>query len=96
VLVKALAYVERLGDAGLADASAKAVLNAKDLASQLNGADGFNAAHRSKAAAYDRMNPEGHRRGSHRIRYQARNARHAGKKTDSLKYPYKPLNRSTG
>ena len=36
VLVKALAYVERLGDAGLADARAMAVLNANYLASQLD------------------------------------------------------------
>ena len=36
VLVKALAYVLRLGDEGLADASAKAVLNANYLASQID------------------------------------------------------------
>jgi glycine dehydrogenase subunit 2 len=35
VLVKAYAYISRLGDAGLRDASAKAVLNANYLASQL-------------------------------------------------------------
>jgi len=35
VLVKAYAYIARLGDAGLADASAKAVLNANYLASQI-------------------------------------------------------------
>jgi glycine dehydrogenase subunit 2 len=35
VLVKAYAYIARLGDEGLADASAKAVLNANYLASQL-------------------------------------------------------------
>ncbi|TYT61832.1 aminomethyl-transferring glycine dehydrogenase subunit GcvPB [Natrialba swarupiae] len=35
VLVKAFAYIARLGDAGLADASAKAVLNANYLASQI-------------------------------------------------------------
>ncbi|RQG98126.1 aminomethyl-transferring glycine dehydrogenase subunit GcvPB [Natrarchaeobius oligotrophus] len=35
VLVKAFAYVARLGDEGLADASAKAVLNANYLASQI-------------------------------------------------------------
>ncbi|WP_440771532.1 aminomethyl-transferring glycine dehydrogenase subunit GcvPB [Natronorubrum sp. DTA28] len=35
VLVKAFAYIARLGDAGLSDASAKAVLNANYLASQL-------------------------------------------------------------
>ena len=34
VLVKAYAYIARLGDAGLADASAKAVLNANYLASR--------------------------------------------------------------
>ncbi|XVH31989.1 aminomethyl-transferring glycine dehydrogenase subunit GcvPB [Haloferacaceae archaeon DSL9] len=36
VLVKAYAYIARLGDEGLADASAKAVLNANYLASQLD------------------------------------------------------------
>jgi len=36
VLVKAFAYIARLGDAGLADASAKAVLNANYLASQID------------------------------------------------------------
>ncbi len=36
VLVKALAYIARLGDEGLADASAKAVLNANYLASQVD------------------------------------------------------------
>ncbi|WP_255195478.1 aminomethyl-transferring glycine dehydrogenase subunit GcvPB [Halorarius litoreus] len=36
VLVKAHAYIARLGDAGLADASAKAVLNANYLASQVD------------------------------------------------------------
>jgi glycine dehydrogenase subunit 2 len=35
VLVKALAYIERLGDEGLADAAAKAVLNANYLAEQV-------------------------------------------------------------
>ncbi|MEM4781078.1 MAG: aminomethyl-transferring glycine dehydrogenase subunit GcvPB [Halalkalicoccus sp.] len=35
VLIKAYAYIARLGDAGLADASAKAVLNANYLASQV-------------------------------------------------------------
>jgi len=35
VLVKACAYIARLGDAGLADASAKAVLNANYLAEQI-------------------------------------------------------------
>ncbi|AEH35416.1 aminomethyl-transferring glycine dehydrogenase subunit GcvPB [Halopiger xanaduensis] len=35
VLVKAFAYIARLGDEGLADASAKAVLNANYLASQI-------------------------------------------------------------
>ncbi|MXV60762.1 aminotransferase class V-fold PLP-dependent enzyme [Natronorubrum sp. JWXQ-INN-674] len=35
VLIKAFAYIARLGDAGLADASAKAVLNANYLASQI-------------------------------------------------------------
>ncbi|OVE84168.1 aminomethyl-transferring glycine dehydrogenase subunit GcvPB [Natronolimnobius baerhuensis] len=35
VLIKAFAYIARLGDDGLADASAKAVLNANYLASQL-------------------------------------------------------------
>ena len=35
VLVKTFAYIARLGDAGLSDASAKAVLNANYLASQL-------------------------------------------------------------
>jgi glycine dehydrogenase subunit 2 len=35
VLVKALAYIMRLGDEGLADASGKAVLNANYLASQI-------------------------------------------------------------
>jgi len=35
VLVKAFAYIDRLGDDGLADASAKAVLNANYLAEQL-------------------------------------------------------------
>ncbi|MDZ7746401.1 MAG: aminomethyl-transferring glycine dehydrogenase subunit GcvPB [Halobacteriales archaeon] len=35
VLVKAYAYITRLGDAGLADASAKAVLNANYLAEQI-------------------------------------------------------------
>ncbi|OIB59260.1 aminomethyl-transferring glycine dehydrogenase subunit GcvPB [Natrialba sp. SSL1] len=35
VLVKAFAYIARLGDAGLSDASAKAVLNANYLASQI-------------------------------------------------------------
>ncbi|QFU84006.1 aminomethyl-transferring glycine dehydrogenase subunit GcvPB [Natronorubrum aibiense] len=35
VLVKTFAYIARLGDAGLADASAKAVLNANYLASQI-------------------------------------------------------------
>ena len=35
VLVKAYAYIARLGDAGLADASAKAVLNANYLASRI-------------------------------------------------------------
>ena len=36
VLIKALAYILRLGDTGLADASAKAVLNANYLASQID------------------------------------------------------------
>jgi glycine dehydrogenase subunit 2 len=36
VLVKAYAYIARLGDTGLADASAKAVLNANYLASQID------------------------------------------------------------
>jgi glycine dehydrogenase subunit 2 len=36
VLVRAWAYISRLGDAGLADASAKAVLNANYLASQVD------------------------------------------------------------
>jgi len=36
VLVKAFAYIARLGDAGLADASAMAVLNANYLASQID------------------------------------------------------------
>jgi glycine dehydrogenase subunit 2 len=36
VMVKALAYIARLGDEGLADASAKAVLNANYLASQVD------------------------------------------------------------
>ncbi len=36
VLVKAYAYIARLGDAGLLDASAKAVLNANYLASQID------------------------------------------------------------
>jgi glycine dehydrogenase subunit 2 len=36
VLVKAYAYISRLGDEGLADASAKAVLNANYLASQID------------------------------------------------------------
>jgi glycine dehydrogenase subunit 2 len=36
VLVKAFAYIDRLGDAGLADASAKAVLNANYLAEQVD------------------------------------------------------------
>ena len=36
VLVKAYAYIARLGDSGLADASAKAVLNANYLAEQLD------------------------------------------------------------
>jgi glycine dehydrogenase subunit 2 len=36
VLVKAYAYISRLGDGGLRDASAKAVLNANYLASQLD------------------------------------------------------------
>jgi glycine dehydrogenase subunit 2 len=36
VLVKAYAYIARLGDTGLADASAKAVLNANYLASQVD------------------------------------------------------------
>ncbi|QLH84696.1 aminomethyl-transferring glycine dehydrogenase subunit GcvPB [Halosimplex pelagicum] len=36
VLVRAFAYIARLGDAGLADASAKAVLNANYLASQID------------------------------------------------------------
>ncbi|WP_332899636.1 aminomethyl-transferring glycine dehydrogenase subunit GcvPB [Haladaptatus sp. CMSO5] len=35
VLVRAFAYIDRLGDAGLSDASAKAVLNANYLASQI-------------------------------------------------------------
>ncbi|WP_336002429.1 aminomethyl-transferring glycine dehydrogenase subunit GcvPB [Halorientalis halophila] len=36
VLIKAYAYISRLGDAGLADASAKAVLNANYLAEQVD------------------------------------------------------------
>jgi glycine dehydrogenase subunit 2 len=36
VLVKAFAYIDRLGDDGLADASAKATLNANYLAAQLD------------------------------------------------------------
>ncbi|MXR21176.1 aminomethyl-transferring glycine dehydrogenase subunit GcvPB [Halobacterium bonnevillei] len=36
VLVKAFAYIDRLGDAGLSDASAKAVLNANYLAEQVD------------------------------------------------------------
>ena len=36
VLVRAFAYITRLGDAGLSDASAKAVLNANYLASQID------------------------------------------------------------
>jgi glycine dehydrogenase subunit 2 len=36
VLIKAFAYIDRLGDAGLSDASAKAVLNANYLAEQVD------------------------------------------------------------
>jgi len=50
VLVKAYAYIARLGDEGLADASAKAVLNANYLAEQLELAVPYGPFHHEFAA----------------------------------------------
>ena len=53
VLVKAYAYIARLGDAGLADASAKAVLNANYLASQIDYDIPFGPFHHEFVASAD-------------------------------------------
>jgi glycine dehydrogenase subunit 2 len=50
VLVKAYAYIARLGDEGLADASAKAVLNANYLASQVDAEVPYGPFHHEFAA----------------------------------------------
>ena len=54
VLVKAYAYIARLGDSGLADASAKAVLNANYLASQIDYEIPFSPFHHEFVASADR------------------------------------------
>jgi glycine dehydrogenase subunit 2 len=51
VLVKAYAYIARLGDEGLADASAKAVLNANYLASQIEYEVPFGPSHHEFVAS---------------------------------------------
>ncbi|WP_330632658.1 aminomethyl-transferring glycine dehydrogenase subunit GcvPB [Halocatena halophila] len=53
VLVKAFAYIARLGDAGLTDASAKAVLNANYLASQIEYDVPFEPFHHEFVASAD-------------------------------------------
>ncbi|MFC5972760.1 aminomethyl-transferring glycine dehydrogenase subunit GcvPB [Halomarina salina] len=53
VLVRAYAYIARLGDAGLADASAKAVLNANYLASQIDYDIPFGPFHHEFVASAD-------------------------------------------
>ncbi|WP_254535297.1 aminomethyl-transferring glycine dehydrogenase subunit GcvPB [Halomarina litorea] len=53
VLVKAYAYIARLGDAGLSDASAKAVLNANYLASQIDYDIPFGPFHHEFVASAD-------------------------------------------
>jgi glycine dehydrogenase subunit 2 len=53
VLVKAYAYIARLGDAGLRDASAKAVLNANYLASQIDYEIPFGPFHHEFVASAD-------------------------------------------
>ncbi len=54
VLVKAYAYIARLGDEGLADASAKAVLNANYLASRIDYDVPFGPFHHEFVASADR------------------------------------------
>jgi glycine dehydrogenase subunit 2 len=54
VLVKACAYIARLGDEGLADASAKAVLNANYLAEQIDYEVPFGPFHHEFVASADR------------------------------------------
>ncbi|MFB6137143.1 MAG: aminomethyl-transferring glycine dehydrogenase subunit GcvPB, partial [Halobacteriaceae archaeon] len=51
VLVKAMAYIARLGDEGLADASAKAVLNANYLAEQIDYEVPFGPVHHEFVAS---------------------------------------------
>lgn len=53
VLIKAYAYIARLGDSGLADASAKAVLNANYLASQVEYEVPFEPFHHEFVASAD-------------------------------------------
>ena len=53
VLVRALAYIARLGDEGLADASAKAVLNANYLAEQVDYEVPFGPFHHEFVASAD-------------------------------------------
>jgi len=53
VLVRAYAYIARLGDAGLTDASAKAVLNANYLASQIDYEIPFGPFHHEFVASAD-------------------------------------------
>jgi glycine dehydrogenase subunit 2 len=53
VLIKAYAYIARLGDEGLADASAKAVLNANYLASQIEYDIPFSPFHHEFVASAD-------------------------------------------
>ncbi|MFD1514967.1 aminomethyl-transferring glycine dehydrogenase subunit GcvPB [Halomarina rubra] len=53
VLVRAYAYIARLGDAGLSDASAKAVLNANYLASQIDYDIPFGPFHHEFVASAD-------------------------------------------
>lgn len=54
VLVKTYAYIARLGDTGLADASAKAVLNANYLASQIDYEIPFSPFHHEFVASAER------------------------------------------
>jgi glycine dehydrogenase subunit 2 len=55
VLVKTYAYIARLGDAGLRDASAKAVLNANYLASRIDYEIPFGPFHHEFAASTDQQ-----------------------------------------
>lgn len=54
VLIKTYAYIARLGDTGLSDASAKAVLNANYLASQIDYEIPFSPFHHEFVASADR------------------------------------------